>query len=177
MAPVPCRGAGARGLQTARKPNSVLDDHSSRRCITAPLQQPTRRFRLPPAACAVFGSLRLGASGRYACCRMERGGGIPAYLVLLRVGFTMRRYLRSTRCALTAPFHPYRPARARSSACAWIDVGRRFALCCTGRPDALKHPSRTLSGTLPCGVRTFLPRRTPLRVKTAAIIQPPAPSV
>ena len=34
-------------LQTARKPNSVLDDHSSRRRITAALQQPTRRFRLP----------------------------------------------------------------------------------------------------------------------------------
>ena len=33
-------------LQTARKPNSVLDDHSSRRRITTTLQQPTRRFRL-----------------------------------------------------------------------------------------------------------------------------------
>ena len=30
-------------MQTARKPNSVLDDHSSRRRITAALQQPTRR--------------------------------------------------------------------------------------------------------------------------------------
>ena len=28
---------GADGLQTARKPNSVLDDHSSTRHITAPL--------------------------------------------------------------------------------------------------------------------------------------------
>jgi len=37
----------------------------------------------------------------------------------------------------------------------------RFVFCCTGRPDALKHPSRTLSGTLPCGVRTFLPLPTP----------------
>ncbi len=37
---------GAISLQTARKPNSVLDDHSSRRNITASLQQPTRRFRL-----------------------------------------------------------------------------------------------------------------------------------
>ncbi len=32
-------------MQAARKPNSVLDDHSSRRSITAPLEQPTRRFR------------------------------------------------------------------------------------------------------------------------------------
>jgi len=33
-------------LQAARKPDSVLDDHSSRRRVTAPLQQPTRKFRL-----------------------------------------------------------------------------------------------------------------------------------
>jgi len=34
------------GLQAARKPDSVLDDHSSRRRVTAALQQPTRKFRL-----------------------------------------------------------------------------------------------------------------------------------
>ncbi len=38
---------GPGGVQAARKPNSVLDDHSSRRRITGPLEQPTRRFRLP----------------------------------------------------------------------------------------------------------------------------------
>ena len=36
-APKPFRGSGAIGLQTARKPNSVLDDHSSTRRITAAL--------------------------------------------------------------------------------------------------------------------------------------------
>ncbi len=42
------RSAGPRCfLQAARKPNSVLDDHSSRRRIAGPLEQPTRRFRLP----------------------------------------------------------------------------------------------------------------------------------
>ena len=82
-----------------------------------------------------------------------RGGRFPAYLVLLRVGFTKRFCLRRNRCALTAPFHPYPPL-----ACAG---GWRYILCCTGRPEALKPPSRTLSGTLPCGVRTFLPRSTP----------------
>ncbi len=92
---------GPPDLQTARKPNSVLDDHSSRRHITEPLQQPTRRFWLPE------GSLRLGASGRYASCRLESSGRIPAYLVLLRVGFTLPRPLLTARCALTAPFHPY----------------------------------------------------------------------
>ncbi len=94
-------GAGASSSQTARKPNSVLDDHSSRRHITEPLQQPTRRFWLPE------GSLRLRASGRYASCRLERSDRIPAYLVLLRVGFTLPRPLLPARCALTAPFHPY----------------------------------------------------------------------
>src|SRR6185437_7848681 len=39
--------------------------------------------------------------------------------------------------------------------------GWRYVLCCTSRPEVLKPPSRTLSGTLPCGVRTFLPRSTP----------------
>ena len=34
-------------MQTARKPNFVLDDQSSRPCLTAWLEQPTRRFRLP----------------------------------------------------------------------------------------------------------------------------------
>ena len=38
---------------------------------------------------------------------LESAPAIPAYLVLLRVGFTMRRPLLSVRCALTAPFHPY----------------------------------------------------------------------
>src|SRR2546426_1097566 len=39
-------------------------------------------------------------------------------------------------------------------------------------------PSRTLSGTLPCGVRTFLPRRLrarsdrPVRLPTSSIIDP-----
>ncbi len=39
-----------------------------------------------------------------ACCRSS---SFPAYLVLLRVGFTMPPALLPARCALTAPFHPY----------------------------------------------------------------------
>ena len=33
---------------------------------------------------------------------------MDSYLVLLRVGFTLPFVLPRTRCALTAPFHPYR---------------------------------------------------------------------
>ena len=36
--------------------------------------------------------------------------------------------------------------------------GWRYIFCGTGRLPALKPESRTLSGTLPCGVRTFLSR-------------------
>ncbi len=40
------------------------------------------------------------------------------------------------------------------------DPARRYVFCGTGRPRALKPVSRTLSGTLPCGVRTFLSRKS-----------------
>jgi hypothetical protein len=36
---------------------------------------------------------------------------------------------------------------------------KRYVFCGTSRPRDLKPASRTLSGTLPCGVRTFLPRQ------------------
>jgi len=52
---------------------------------------------------------------------------------------------------LPHPFTLTFPSLARR---AW-----RFAFCCTGRPAAFGRQSRTLSGTLPFGVRTFLPRR------------------
>src|SRR5579859_3678216 len=64
------------------------------------------------------------------------------YLVLLLVGFTMPLPLPVARCALTAPFHPYRPA------------GRRSALCGT-------FPRVAPAGRYPApyfrGARTFLP--------------------
>ena len=147
-------------LHAARKPDSVLDDHSSRRRVAAPLQQPTRRFRLPGEP----GSLRLGASGRYARVRWRGRSrslpiwscsvwGLPCGLHCWRSGALLPHHFTLTR-----------------SACA---LGR-FVFCCTGRLCTLRYKSRTLSGTLPCGVRTFLPRRTVRRPPAAAIIQPPA---
>ena len=76
---------------------------------------------------------------------------LPPYLVLLRVGFALPATLLPQRCALTAPFHPY-PAAAG-----------RYVFCGTFRQPALTLASRTLSGTLLCGVRTFLPRHLPRR--------------
>ena len=87
------------------------------------------------------------------------------YLVLLRVGFSLPPPLLAARCALTAPFHPY-------PACAG-----RYVFCGTFRQRRLNDAARTLSGTLLCGVRTFLclparpdppPKRTDQRSRAAS---------
>ncbi len=76
-------------------------------------------------------------------------------------GLPCLRALQPERCALTAPFHPYPRVCTR-----W-----RYLLCGTSRLGALTRRSRTLSGTLPCGVRTFLPRMTSTRQRPSS---PPA---
>src|SRR5215471_5493969 len=63
-------------------------DHSSRPEVAFELQQPTRK--------------------RLAMARWFGRPPLP-YLALLRMGFTVPPSLPSGRCALTAPFHPYRP--------------------------------------------------------------------
>src|SRR5688572_8175604 len=59
------------------------DDHSSSPAIARRIQRTTRWLR----------------TGRPQT---------PPYLVLLRAGFCLPSVLPRTRCALTAPFHPYR---------------------------------------------------------------------
>src|SRR5215471_21283880 len=81
----------------------------------------------------------------------RNGPFLLPYLVLLRVGFAMPARLLPPRCALTAPFHPYRKKAARRP------LIRRYIFCCTFR-QARNGPARPLAGTLPCGDRTFLPR-------------------
>jgi hypothetical protein len=51
---------------------------------------------------------------------------------------------------------------------------RRYVFCGTGRLRALTPASRTLSGTLPCGVRTFLPRDAP-HLRALPRQRPPGP--
>ena len=63
-----------------------------------------------------------------------------------------------------------------------VRLSRRYFLCGTCRLQALTPGSRTLSGTLPCGVRTFLPRATCQRTKyrgthAAAAVQPTCTSM
>ena len=76
-----------------------------------------------------------------------RGGSpLVPYLVLLRVGFTLPSQLLETRCALTTPFHPYRAQRHGGIFSAALSVSH-----------PLRVTSRPLTGTLPCGDRSFLP--------------------
>ena len=64
------------------------DDHSSSPAIAGGVQRPTRECPR---------SLGVGRAGP----------ALLSYLVLLRVGFTLPSRSPGTRCALTAPFHPY----------------------------------------------------------------------
>src|SRR5271166_3888782 len=111
-------------------------------------------------------------SGPRTIALNRRNGGILPYLVLLHVGFSLPPPLLAARCALTAPFHPY-------LACAG-----RYVFCGTFRQRRLNDAARTLSGTLLCGVRTFLclpaqpglteapPKRTTSVHGTAATVRP-----
>jgi hypothetical protein len=73
-----CSASSSKLLQTARKPNFVLDDHSSRPAITDRLQQPTRKFR----NC----TLPLGASGRCAPAAWEERCRTPCLFGLAPCG-------------------------------------------------------------------------------------------
>ncbi len=63
----------------------------------------------------------------------------PPYLVLLRAGFSLPSALRRTRCALTAPFHPYpsthraggpvHSGQARRPVSSFVE--RRYVFCAT----------------------------------------------
>ena len=136
-------GASAFGKRT-RKPNSVLCGHSSRRSVTARAhQRPTRRFRQQPEPPCRIGPMRSR--------RLALGPGFPPYLVLLRVGFTLPPALLPARCALTAPFHPYRTGRPgiRPSGLTSVPKHEQPAVCflwhwpSTGLyarvPDVIRH--------------------------------------
>ena len=130
------------------KPNSVPDPapEDAGQATTIPLAPPS-----------LVGSSDLpGGFGRAVLIA-------PPYLVLLRAGFSLPSALRRTRCALTAPFHPYPPP----------PCGRRRAVCFLCHfPSG--HPDRGLPGALPSGVRTFLPARCHVVTPRAAVVCPSA---
>jgi len=94
---------------------------------------------LPDASRDRPGRLRESAFGSG-----QKAENCRPYLVLLPVGFAVPFPLPGPRCALTAPFHPYRCGQ------------RRFAFCGT-------FPRVTPAGRYPApcfrGARTFLPTR------------------
>ena len=91
-----------------------------------------------------------GGTDRNDKCRINAtqidsiGPSLAAYTGLLAVGFTLPRLSPDARCALTAPFHPYSPRRAVYFLWhfPWLAVANRWPLAIT----------------VPCPVRTFLPR-------------------
>ncbi len=120
-------------------PSRTMDDHSSGTPVAGRLTRPTRA------------TTRKHARPRSS----EEGPACRPYAVLLPVGFAVPDPSPDPRCALTAPFHPY-----RSMPCG----DRRSALCGTfpGVAPAGRYPA-------PCfrGARTFLPA-----VSRRAAIQP-----
>ena len=52
----------------------------------------------------------------------------PPYLVLLRAGFCLPSVLPRTRCALTAPFHPYLPSLVATSRPRRASAGGMFSV-------------------------------------------------
>ncbi len=115
------------------------DDHSSRRGITDALQQPTRKFRRlpdPPGRAGPARNRSLGLAADSLPIWSCSVWGLPCPRLYSRGGALLPHLF-----TLTPPFRE-----------------RRYFLCGTGRLQALTPESRTLSGTLSCGVRTFLPR-------------------
>ena len=155
-------------MQAARKPNSVLGDHSSRRRIATPLQQPTRKFRHVHRC--TRSSSTSNASGR-CVTSPEEWRWSPCLFGLAPCGVYRAVDIAAPAVGSYPTLSPLPQtaymARSRERA----NSLRRFAFCCTGRPRALKLASRTLSGTLPCGVRTFLPRATSARQRSPGRLQ------
>lgn len=99
-------------MELADKPGSVENSHSSGMHIAMHLERPTQKPCGPHVVTCVTTSLfGLASSGVYH----------------------RRNTLPYTRCALTAPFHPYRS----------INRLRRFSFCCTFR--RLTPPRRYLA--------------------------------
>src|SRR5580700_5969188 len=108
------------------------DGHSSGPRITARLKRPTRRFDAPSR------HVLPGEPGRSLPIWSCSVWGLPCPLHYCRGGALLPHLF-----TLTSRIRRYT---------------RRYVLCGTSRQPGLNPASRTLSGTLPCGVRTFLPR-------------------
>src|SRR6478735_9049602 len=132
---------------------AAADGHSSRPFIAERLKRPTRKF---------------GAPSRHAFADIAIRKFLP-YLVLLRVGFAMPRALLFERNGSHRPLTP----ACKAVYFLWHFPSSRSS---AAPKRATRAPSRTLSGTLLCGVRTFLSlcraaRETPASAAQTATIR------
>jgi len=81
--------------------------------------------------------------------RFNERAALPSYLVLLRVGFSMRARLLVRRWALTPPFHPY--PRGRYVFCATFRGSPRAAV--SGHPALWSPDFPPLAGRSPDSLR------------------------
>ena len=136
ICPRPRRARANEVWESACKPGSVECSHSSGTAVAGSLKQPTR--------------IRCGPHQRIPIWSCS-GWSLPC-----------RRLLPAARCALTAPFHPYR--RQREPAL------RRSTLCCTGR--RLAPPRRYLA---PCPAEPGLSSPAPAAGGTTGAAARPTP--
>ena len=92
---------------------------------------------------------RVGAPGRHASAAERAGLRISSLFGLAPCGVYPAPDVTAGAVRSYRTFSPLPTSLARR---------RRYLLCGTSRLAALTPRSRTLSGTLPCGVRTFLSR-------------------
>ena len=106
----------ATGVPPAISIRTIINDKS--RSISRVLSWTTIHLgQMSPFASSDLPGSRMGHTLR-RCRRVD------PYLVLLRVGFSLPRLLPDARCALTAPFHPYRQAGGIFSVA--LSVGSRL---------------------------------------------------
>ncbi len=135
--PRPTREIARRSVsRVLSRPKAGMAIHLGRSSPSASRDRPERRREGPPG----------GAGNADTACR--------SYLVLLPVGFSLPPPLPAARCALTAPFHPYRPPPRRDA----TERAWRYVFCGTfpGVAPAGRYPAPYLRGA-----RTFLPPPRP----------------
>ena len=113
-----------------------------------------------------------GRSGPLRDRRLKSSGHLPAYLVLLRVGFTVPLMLPSTRWALTPPFHPYLRSLARDELAVCFLLHWPYLLLEKQAPDVIRHTAlRSSDFPPPRNIRCPTWRQ---QTRAAAIARPPA---
>ena len=114
--------------------------------------------------------------GETHCPTSRRGAGRSrvSYLALHPMGFSVPRRLLVERCALTAPFHPYRRffrnAGGLFSVALSVEKPFNFPPACISKNGDGHRPTlQELRGIAPFGVRTFL---LPRKLSAEAILHP-----